>query len=138
MINAKFAAAAAALFAAASPALADETGSCAPVAGLIRQARNDFQSLKMRKFDSGACTLRKQEFRCSWSFPGDAFAIAEVQSERVQHCVLSQPGVEAVTANKGETGFAIEDDLTMYVSAPELDMGDWKVRIRLVEKQPGE
>ena len=138
MNNARFAAAASLFLASASPALASQSSSCDPVAGLIRQARSDFQSLKMRKFESGTCTVRGLEFRCFWSFPSDAFAIAEAQSERVQHCALAQPGVEAVASKKGETGFALEDDLTLFVSAPQLDMGDWQVRIRVVENAPAE
>lgn len=117
---------------------AAQANDCDPVASLIRQARSDFQSLKMRKFESGTCTVRGLEFRCSWSFPSDAFAIAEAQSERVQHCALAQPGVEAVASKKGETGFVLEDDLTLFVSAPQLDMGDWQVRIRVVENAPAE
>jgi len=56
----------------------------------------------------------------------------------VQHWALAQPGVEAVASKKGETGFALEDDLTLFVAAPELDMGDWQVRIRVVENGPVE
>jgi len=138
MSTAKFAAAASLCLLSASPALAAQTSSCDPLAGLIRQARSDFKSLTMRKFESGTCTVRGLEYRCSWSFPSDAFAIAEAQSERVQHCALAQPGVEAVASKKGETGFALEDDLTLFVSAPEPDMGDWQVRIRVVENGPVE
>ena len=138
MINSRLAVIAAALLACASPAVAADNPDCASLTALVRQARTDFQSLQKRKFDAGACALLKQEFRCSWAFPSDAFAIAEAQSARAEHCALAIPGVEAVAGKKGETGFTIDDDLAMYVSKPELDMGEWKVRIRLVDNLPPE
>ena len=55
-----------------------------------------------------------------------------------EHCALAQPGVEAIAAKKGETGFALEDDLTLFVAAPKMDMGDWMVSFRLVETAPKE
>lgn len=121
-----------------APVNAALPGSCESLAGLVHMARNDFQSLKMRKFDSGTCTTGQHEFRCSWSFPGDTFAIAEGQADRAKQCALAQPGVEAIAGKGGETGFALADDLTLFVSAPRLDDGDWRVRIRLVEKPMGE
>ncbi len=129
-------AAAFAISALATPALAAEVNPCTPLAGLVRQARNDFQSLKVKKLDAGTCKFARGEFRCSWRFPGDQFAVAEAQSGHVEHCALAQPGVEAIASKKGETAFALEDDLTLYVAAPKIDMGDWTVELRLVEAAP--
>ena len=41
-----------------TPAMAAEANPCAALAGLVRQARNDFPSLKVKKFDAGTCTIR--------------------------------------------------------------------------------
>lgn len=136
MTFARLAIIALALSSTASYAAPADTGPCASLNALVRQSRNDFQSLKMRKFDSGNCTLRGPEFRCAWTFPGDNFAVAEAQSQRVAQCALAIPGVEGISGKRGETGFALESDLSMFVSDPELDMGDWQVRIRLVEQPP--
>ncbi|MBA3668667.1 MAG: hypothetical protein H0W71_01140 [Sphingomonas sp.] len=138
MTNSSLALIASTLLASASPALAAVDPNCASLTALVHQARTDFQSLQTRKFEAGACALRKQEFRCSWSFPSDALAVAEAQSGQAEHCALAIPGVEAVAGKKGETGFTIDDDLIMFVSKPELDMGEWKVRIRLVDDLPPE
>lgn len=106
------------------------------MAGLIQQARNDFHSLKIKKFDSGTCIFRAREFRCSWSFPSDAFAVAEAQAARVRQCASAQPGVEATAARKEESGYALEDDLSLFVVGPEADMGNYEVRLRIVETRP--
>jgi hypothetical protein len=118
--------------------LAEEANPCAALAGLVRQARNDFPSLKVKKLDAGTCKFGRGEFRCSWRFPGDQFAVAEAQSAHVERCALAQPGVEAVAGKKGETGFALEDDLTLFVAAPKIDMGDWMVSLRLVQAASNE
>lgn len=120
----------------ATPALAAEANPCAALASLVHQARNDFPSLKAKKLDRGTCKFAREEYRCIWRFPGDQFAVAEAQSGHVEHCALAQPGVEAIAAKKGETAFALEDDLTLYVAAPKMDMGDWTVGLRLVEGDP--
>jgi len=120
----------------ATPALAVEANPCAALAGLVRQARTDFPSLKVKKLDAGTCKFARGEYRCIWRFPGDQFAVAEAQSGHVEHCALAQPGVEAIAAKKGETAFALEDDLTLYVAAPKMDLGDWTVGLRLVEGDP--
>jgi len=120
----------------ATPALAEQVNPCAALAGLVHQARNDFPSLKVKKLDAGTCKFSRGEYRCTWRFPGDQFAVAEAQSGHVEHCALAQPGVEAIAAKKGETAYALEDDLTLYVAAPRMDMGDWTVGLRLVEGDP--
>jgi hypothetical protein len=118
--------------------MAAPANPCDPLAGLVRQARNDFPSLKVKKLDAGTCKFGRGEFRCSWRFPGDQFAVAEAQSARVLQCAQALPGVGPVAGKKGETGFALEDDLTMFVAAPKIDMGDWMVSLRLVETAPKE
>ncbi|MEO7563680.1 MAG: hypothetical protein ABIS46_00425 [Sphingomicrobium sp.] len=124
---------AAALSTLPNPSFAAENDPCAALAGLVHQARNDFHSLKIKKFDSGICLFRAKEFRCSWSFPSDSFSTAEAQALRVRQCALALPGVTATSARKGETGFTLEDDLSLFVAGPESDMGNYNVRLRLVE-----
>ena len=65
-------------------------------------------------------------------------AVAEAQSTHVRQCAQALPGVEAVAGKKGESGFKLEEDLTLFVAAPQLDMGDWKVGLRLVQAAPNE
>lgn len=116
----------------AQPVAAQQVAPCDPMAGLIRLARNDFQSLKMKKFDNGKCVFRGQEFRCEWSFPGDSYAIAEAQSEKVKRCALAAPRVTMLKATKDADQLALEEDLTLTVARPELDVGDWKVRLKIL------
>src|SRR5437868_13109696 len=111
-----------------SAAAATAPADCAAMANLLRQARTDFPSLK--KMAPDRCSFRDTEYRCEWSFPGDAFAVSNEQAARLVQCVAAAPTAQPVKGKKG--AFSFDPDLTVVVGAPEMDGdGDWTVRLRI-------
>lgn len=105
---------------------------CASMTALLHQAETDFASLRQKKLQAGKCSFRPSEFKCEWSFPSDAFAVAEAQTAQVSQCIAQRRGYKSVSAKRDEHRFTLEPDLSVVVAGPESDSGDWKVRLRIV------
>jgi hypothetical protein len=105
---------------------------CAALANLIRQARTDFPALRHKKMVAGKCAFRDTEYRCEWAFPGDAFAVSDAQAARLVQCLSIAPTAQSVKGKHGVNAFSVEPDLTVLVGLPELDDGNWKVRLRIL------
>lgn len=106
--------------------------ACAALDALLHQAETDFVSLRQKKLQPGKCSFRSNEFKCEWAFPSDAFAVAEAQSAQLAQCVAQRRAYKQVSAKRGETAFLLEPDLSVVVGHPEGDLGDWKVKLRIV------
>ena len=117
-----------------SPVSAAGIDGCAPMQRLIQQARNDFPSLRSLKMQPGVCTLRAAEYKCRWAFPGDAFGAAETQTEALVQCAAAKSGAAPQKRKRGEIAIALESDLSLIVDQPEIDSGQWLVRLRIVSE----
>lgn len=113
------------------------TPACQPVTRLLAQALTDFPSLRQKKLGTGTCVARKSEFKCEWAYPGDAFEGARMQSSELAQCVAVHPGAEARAANRGQQEFSLAPDLSVIVPVPEIDDGNWKVRLRILSAAKG-
>jgi hypothetical protein len=121
-----------ALVGSAANAATTSPPDCAAMASLIHQARTDFPSLRQKKMPAGKCVFRDTEYKCEWAFPGDAFAVSDEQATRLVQCVSIAPTAQAAKGKRGENAFVVDPDLTVLVGSPELDDGNWKVRVRIL------
>ena len=123
-----------ALASVAAPAAAAQAGpaGCAALDYIFAQARTEFPALRNTKFNAGKCRLVRQEFKCEWGFPGDTFAAAEEQASRLEKCAAAQPGARALGEKRGELGFELNPETSVYLHGPEMDSGHWKLRLRIV------
>lgn len=113
----------------AAPAAADD---CAALNYLLAQARTDFPALRGVEFNRAKCSLVRQEFKCEWGFPGNMFATAEEQAERLVACTTAQPGAHALGKKRGELAFELNPETSAFIRGPEMRSGDWKLRLRVV------
>lgn len=101
------------------------------MAGLLRQARTDFQSLREKRMDSARCSFRASEYKCEWAFPGDAFAVSDAQAAKLVQCLAVYPAAQPLKAKRGESAFAVDPDLTVLIPNPQVDADGWKVRLTI-------
>ncbi len=112
--------------------LAAANDPCAATSRLAQVARSDFAALKSLKMQPGICTLRQTEYKCRWAFPGDAFGVAEAQAANLLQCAAGESASPPQKLKRGETAIALEEDLSLIVGAPRIDMGQWLVTLRIV------
>lgn len=112
--------------------LSAASAQCAATSRLVQTARSDFAALGALRMQPGICTLRKAEYKCRWAFPGDAFAVAEAQAANLLHCAAGKSASPPQKLKRGETAIALEEDLSLIVGAPRIDMGQWLVTLRIV------
>ena len=113
-----------------SPALA--TDGCGAMNHVVKTARNDFTALRSLKMQPGVCTLRSTEYKCRWTFPGDAFGTVEAQAASLVQCATIQTAEAPRKLKRGETLFALEPDLSLLVAKPEIDSGQWVIVMRIL------
>lgn len=121
----------AALVLAAPAEAADEPADrCVALNYLLAQARTDFPALKQAKFNAARCSMVRQQFKCQWAFPGDGFAAANDQASRLMDCTV-QSGAKPIDAKRGEKGFQLNPETTMFIRGPEIESGDWTLTLRI-------
>ena len=121
----------AALLLSSPAAAADEPADrCAALNYLLAQARTDFPALKQSKFNAGRCSMVRQQFKCQWAFSGDRFGEAKEQAARLTECA-AQSGATSIEAKRGEVGYQVNPETSLFIRGPEIQSGDWTLTLRI-------
>ena len=118
------------LLAAPASALGEPADRCAALNYLLAQARSDFPALKQARLNAGRCSMVRQQFKCQWAFPGDGFAAASDQASRLTDCA-AQSGAKPIEAKRGEKGFQLNPETSLFIRGPEIESGDWTLTLRI-------
>jgi hypothetical protein len=113
----------------AAHAAADE---CAAMDYLLAQARTEFPQLADKRLNFGRCSLVKQEFTCSWDFGSDRYAAAQDEAAKLAECTAAQPGATGLKGKRGEVGYQINSETSVFIRGPEPNYGNWKLSLRIV------
>ena len=118
----------------AGPASASGTpvGECAAMDYILAQARTEFPSLAQKRLNSGRCSLVKQEFKCAWGFSSDRFVDAQDEAAKLSRCAAGQPGAKPLKGKRGEVGYQINPETSVFIGRPAADDGNWKLSVRIV------
>jgi len=122
----------AAVGAASSAAPAANQPDCASLDQLYRTARTDFPALRETSFEAATCQQRRNQFRCTWSFPSDTYAMAESQASRLRQCTAAQRRAEALETNRTSAEFRINPETVVEIDGPTLDSGSWTIALRIL------
>jgi hypothetical protein len=120
------------LFCGPAMAGAPPADQCAALNYLLAQARTDFPALSDTKFSGGSCSMARQQFKCRWGFPGDRFTAAKTQGERLADCTAAQPGAKPLGEKRGEVGYQVNPETSVYLRGPTMDSGEWALMLRIV------
>ena len=123
--------AAALLSATAANAAQSASDQCSVLDYMLAQARTEFSSLQRSKL-GGGCSAVRQEYKCSWGFPGDRYDAAKEQAARLTQCITAMHGVQPLKAKRDEAGFQLNPETSAYVLGPFMDSGDWILTLRIV------
>lgn len=116
---------------ASASAAAAQSADCAATDLLLRQARTDFPALRQKKMAPGKCSFRDSEYKCEWTFTGDAFAVSDAEAAKLTQCIAAHPSAQQTGAKGGGKAFSLDPDLTVLVRGPEVDEDGWKVSLRI-------
>lgn len=119
------------LGAASTEATAADRLDCGALDQLYRTARTDFPALREKSFEAASCLQRRNQFRCTWSFPSDTYAMAEVQASRLRQCTAALPRAEPLEAKHSVTEFRINPETVVDIEGPTLDSGSWTIALRI-------
>ncbi len=130
MIRGWVAIAAVSMVAAPAGAADSPADRCAALSYLLAQARTDFPSLKRTKFNAGRCSMIRQQFKCQWAFTGDRFEAAKDEAARLTECA-AQSGATPLKGKRGEAGFQVNPETSLFITGPQIDSGDWTLTLRI-------
>jgi len=104
---------------------------CAVIDYMLARARTEFSSLQRSRI-GGSCSAVRQEYKCSWQFPGDRYDAAKEQATRLTQCIAATRGAQPLKAKRDEAGFQLNPETSAYVLGPFMDSGDWSLTLRIV------